>query len=315
MGDKVRLRMAISNQAASVARKTYQLEYSTASCTSWTKVPRSVDTSTEAWRLEPSSNISDNQTTTHSTGITTPSGKTFAPGRLQTASSATYPVRLASSEYTELEYSLRSTGSVTPYTPYCFRVTNVGDSSDFTYSITPQITVIPAEYRRQSGGGGGGGAVFAAPSSEEPVSAATSSATGGTVSGQEAATTTESVAAPATQQSTTTPTRRQGGGGDVGLLNTGNTFAQAGTQGMVLGATATCVNLPYNMHRGAENGQVKKLQAYLISLSFLKGEVTGFYGDSTVKAVNAYQYDRNLKRTGMVYEMTRERIKKETCGE
>jgi hypothetical protein len=321
-GDKVRLRIAISNQAASVSRKAYQLEYAQGACTSWTPVPRLVDTTNQAWRIEPSRTVADNTLTTHSTYISAPNGKTFTQGRLQAFNSASYPVTLGSNEYTELEYSLRSTGSITPYIPYCFRVTNVGDFSDFTYLITPQITVIPATYRHQSGGGGGGGIQAASASAVEAPSAiaTTTATTGGAASSSEATSSVEQVAPPAAQQSTTTPTRRRGGGGNVGLLPNTNTFAVTQPQGLVLGdeATAMCVDMQSRMLFGSNDtmtrGEVSQLQYFLKIQGYFNGAITGNYYSVTTNAVKAFQKDNGLIVTGIVGKVTRGKMKEIGCG-
>lgn len=80
----------------------------------------------------------------------------------------------------------------------------------------------------------------------------------------------------------------------------------------VLGVSAVCVNLPYNMHRGNETPNVKKLQEFLVAQGLLE-EVTGFYGDKTVSAVKEYQMNKGLPVTGMVYDFTRMAISSETC--
>ncbi len=82
----------------------------------------------------------------------------------------------------------------------------------------------------------------------------------------------------------------------------------------VLGASASCVAIPTNMFRGAESSSVTMLQNFLISKGLLSGNATGFYGDMTVAAVKRYQTSVGLKDSGMVYELTRQAIKNETCN-
>ncbi len=80
----------------------------------------------------------------------------------------------------------------------------------------------------------------------------------------------------------------------------------------VLGASTQCIDLPINLHRGIEGSSVTTLQNFLMSLGLLD-EVTGFYGDKTVTAVKEYQGSRGLAITGMVYDLTRDIIKTQTC--
>lgn len=83
--------------------------------------------------------------------------------------------------------------------------------------------------------------------------------------------------------------------------------------GGVLGVSTMCVDLPINMHRGAESNDVKNLQAFLISKGLLTEDISGFYGDSTVSAVRDYQLSKDLPVTGMVFDFTREMIRAESC--
>lgn len=95
--------------------------------------------------------------------------------------------------------------------------------------------------------------------------------------------------------------------GDTSALN------MSTVSGQVLGASTMCVDLPFDFHRGNQSPSTKKLQDFLIKKGYMEGEVTGFYGDSTVAAVKDYQKGKGLPQTGMMYEFTRSTLKKETC--
>jgi hypothetical protein len=86
------------------------------------------------------------------------------------------------------------------------------------------------------------------------------------------------------------------------------------TSSQVLGASTMCVNLTRNFHRGDESQDTKTLQTFLISNEYLDSDVSGFYGDKTVEAVKRYQRNKGLPETGMVYEFTRESIKRDSCN-
>lgn len=86
-----------------------------------------------------------------------------------------------------------------------------------------------------------------------------------------------------------------------------------GAAGAVRGVSTVCVDLPVNMHRGAEDNNVKNLQSFLVKKGLFIQDVSGFYGDDTVSAVRDYQLSKNLPVTGMVYDFTRQAIKKDTC--
>jgi hypothetical protein len=90
--------------------------------------------------------------------------------------------------------------------------------------------------------------------------------------------------------------------------------ASIGSNSQVLGASTMCVNLTRNFHRGDESQDTKTLQTFLISNEYLDSDVSGFYGDKTVEAVKRYQRNKGLPETGMVYEFTRESIKRDSCN-
>jgi murein L,D-transpeptidase YcbB/YkuD len=74
-----------------------------------------------------------------------------------------------------------------------------------------------------------------------------------------------------------------------------------------------CVDISKNLSKGSSASMTGKLQKFLIGKGFLPGEASGVYGDFTVEAVKAYQRSINLPETGMVNDVTRQAIKKETC--
>ncbi len=80
----------------------------------------------------------------------------------------------------------------------------------------------------------------------------------------------------------------------------------------VLGASTACIYISRNLHRGAESSAVTTLQKFLQSKGLLN-EVSGFYGDKTIEAVKGYQATIGLAPTGMVYEVTRQAMRDETC--
>ena len=106
--------------------------------------------------MDPSQNIQDAFETTDSPGVTNPGGKTFASGVIKAIGNTTGAHNMTNAQFTELEYSIRSTGNVEVGTTYCFRLTNAGSTTNFTYTVTPQI-IVSAVIQRPQGGGGGGG--------------------------------------------------------------------------------------------------------------------------------------------------------------
>ncbi|MBX4189039.1 LamG domain-containing protein [Candidatus Parcubacteria bacterium] len=157
VGDRKRLRFVISNAGAGNASGiTYKLEQASSSCTAWMAVP-ATETNSTHWVMDFSQYFSDSASTTDSAGLTNPNGKTFAAGYLKAGSNQTSAHALTSSQFTELEYALRSTSFVSAGTTYCFRLTNAGSVTNFTHTATPQIIIQANQTRPVRGGGGAGG--------------------------------------------------------------------------------------------------------------------------------------------------------------
>jgi hypothetical protein len=323
VGDKMRLRFAISNEGTGTTTMSYGVDYATSSCTNWTPIPRPMDLTFEHFRLEPSQYIADNQVTSKSSGITAPSNKVFVPGAIQTFNASTPFLSLGPSHYTELEFSIRSTVNLVPYTSYCFRLSNSGDASNFIYSATPQIiTSYAKEFRYKTGGGGGGGGAVGIIQIEAPSVTATTTVTGGVASSTEA-TSTEANTTPQTQQSTTTPTRRRGGGGDVGLFGENKSiFASRFNNfltGMVLGETVSpmCVDMKSRMLYGSKDettqGEVSQLQYYLKQKGYFNSKITGNFGKLTEEALKQFQKDNKLVPSGVAGKITRTTMKNLDC--
>ncbi len=213
IGDRDRLRVQISNTGSNTATNyQYRLEYASPSdsCSTWTAVPSS--TSTGPWTMDWSSNVADNSLTTDSAGIADPANKTFVPGYVKTSSNQTPAITLTNSQFTELEYSVRSTSNVVTGSNYCFRVTNAGDASKFTYTVQPQISVAAPVIIKPRGG-----------SNVESGNAPNGSQSGGNFGGGSG---TEQSSSTATTTSTTTQ-NEGGGGGDVGLIKGDSIFMLA----------------------------------------------------------------------------------------
>jgi predicted RecA/RadA family phage recombinase len=326
-GDKIRARFAISNQGVASTTKAYQIEYSGDGGSTWIPVPRALDAKGEHWRVEPSDYVAHDTVTTHSSSITIPGGKSFKSGRVQTLSRVTSPITLASTEFTEIEFSLRSTGYASPDGNYSFRLTNQGESSDFTYTNIPSI-VPRSHIFRYYGGGGGGGSASAVVEIEAPSAVASTTTTGGNASSTESGNGGEVYIPPAPTQSTTSPQRNGGGGGgDVGYLMLPNnplyTYNSNRSplypQGIVLGVSTGpfCTNLRYHMDIGSTDretsDQVSELQFFLQRTGYFEGKVNGYFGESTKEALSGFQKSHNLIVTGVAGKVTRVKMRSVGC--
>ncbi|HSE35348.1 MAG TPA: hypothetical protein VLB83_04465 [Candidatus Paceibacterota bacterium] len=154
LGDRRRLRVAVSNGGGVPASNiTYRLEYASSSCSSWIAVPSFNTQTTQEWVTDLSQWLPDGVATTHSSGMTVPPGKSFVAGQAKLHTNQTSAHTLSASEYTELEYALRSTSFAQSNLLYCFRVTNAGSASGFSYQVRPELTLNP-NFRPQTGGAG-----------------------------------------------------------------------------------------------------------------------------------------------------------------
>ncbi|HSE34839.1 MAG TPA: hypothetical protein VLB83_01820, partial [Candidatus Paceibacterota bacterium] len=151
-GDRIRLRTLLSNTGAGWAASIpYRLEYASSSCSAWVPVPATE--STLEWVMDPSPYVSDGAVTTDSSGLTNPAGKTFRAGVVKESGNSTSAHTLTQSQFTELEYAIRSTLAVQGGETYCFRVTNAGTTTNITYGVQPQIII--SNSQRPAGGGSG----------------------------------------------------------------------------------------------------------------------------------------------------------------
>ncbi len=155
-GDRIRLRFLINDTSGSANSYNYRLETASSSCTTWMQVASS-NTNNPHWIIDTSSQVADGEVTTDSSGLSNPAGS-FVSGYVMTQDSQTPALSLTSGQFTELEYSIRSTLNISTNTVYCFRLTNAGVTTGFTFSAQPQITIPTfAALRRQSGGAGNAG--------------------------------------------------------------------------------------------------------------------------------------------------------------
>jgi hypothetical protein len=151
IGDRLRLRTLIQNYSTTATSGIqFRLEHSSSSCSVWQIVPSSP--STEHWATDLTTYILNGASTTNSGGISDPAGLVFTAGYAMTNGNTTGQQSMGSNQFTEMEWTIRSTPAVTLGTTYCFRVTNLGSTFKFIYSVIPQISVTSTNARPVSGG-------------------------------------------------------------------------------------------------------------------------------------------------------------------
>jgi len=143
----LRLRIKSSNFGTTPedASRTYELEFARklTTCVAvsiWTGVS---DSSTDAFELYDSANISPDGETTTPGLLTNSDGFTYVGGEGREALDTTGTIGpLGASAYTELEYALRSTDDAVTGRDYCFRLFDATASAPLdAYTVYPELTI------------------------------------------------------------------------------------------------------------------------------------------------------------------------------
>lgn len=142
-----RLRVEISNEGAASKSSNFQLEFAKkgSGCTKSTlsagwnyrEIHTVAVTASDAFDIEDSSNFSNGAATTASLSASDP---TFVSGQGIDTSSSTSAITLNGNNYTEIEYALQANTNAQSSTTYCFRLTDGGASTSFTYTTFGQVT-------------------------------------------------------------------------------------------------------------------------------------------------------------------------------
>ncbi len=148
-GERLRLRFLLSNTGESAAFNVgYRLEHASSTCTTWLPVANT-ESENVHWVMDLTQYISNASTSVDSVGLSNPGSKTFKSGYVMTSANQTSLHNLLTTEFTEHEYSLRSTLAAETGLLYCFRLTNAGSPTGFNYSVQPQITL--SSFNKNSG--------------------------------------------------------------------------------------------------------------------------------------------------------------------
>jgi len=139
-----RLRFEFSNEGTQVSgATTYLLEVSgpnPSSCSAgaFSAVPT---VATGHWQIVDSVNLTDGSATSNSVGGLTDENTTFVAGEFKDTGNQTAGITLSTTEFTEVEYSIQATANAVAGASYCFRLTNAGSITNFTYNQYAQATV------------------------------------------------------------------------------------------------------------------------------------------------------------------------------
>ena len=144
--DDIRLRFLMTNTGGIDANPAqFRIEYAkkTAQCSTlpevdWESLPFD---NTKHWKITDSVNLTDGSSTTNVLGGLTDLGSNFVSGETKDQDNETAAITLVSDSFTEIEYSISPTSNAND-SGYCFRLSDSGVSTDITYSIYPEISIV-----------------------------------------------------------------------------------------------------------------------------------------------------------------------------
>ncbi len=146
----VRLRFEVANKGGTkvgYSTQQFRLEYGLKSTTcadigSWTDVGAVAGD----WDMFDSSSLTEGGNTTNiaaGIGGVVDGNHTFLTpnGGIKDTSSTVSAINLTSEQFIELEYSIQALSAATDGGAYCFRVTNAGNPTNYSYTVYPQATL------------------------------------------------------------------------------------------------------------------------------------------------------------------------------
>lgn len=79
-------------------------------------------------------------------------------------------------------------------------------------------------------------------------------------------------------------------------------------------AQSSCLTLTSDLAFGAEGNTVTQLQTFLKGQGFFSATMVPYFGNATLAAVRAFQEDNGIRTSGTVGPLTRDAIKRISCG-
>lgn len=137
-----RLRFEIANKGwTRGAGPQFRLEYTSGTpCGSaiYSAVPTVAGSD---WIVTNTPNLTDGNATTHQI---TASNPTFTAGVVKDTGNQTNALTVSSEQYSEIEYSIFASSSAPDGAGYCFRLSNAGVTTTFSYPVYPQVSLAAA---------------------------------------------------------------------------------------------------------------------------------------------------------------------------
>jgi hypothetical protein len=140
-----RLRLEVSSEGnvADSLGSAYRLEVSepnppSLSTTTYTAVPTGSD---GHWQIVDSNNLTDGDPTTNVPSGVTDENSTFKAGEVKDTGNQTSAIPMTTSNFTEIEFALKATTNAQDGALYSFRLTDGGDTTDFTHTQYAQAII------------------------------------------------------------------------------------------------------------------------------------------------------------------------------
>jgi len=144
IGDNLRIRFHLYNQGdLESSAIPYRIEYglkvsSCSSVSTWESIPTD---STKHWQIISSTFFSNSATTSNVSSGISDYASTFKTGYIMDTSNQTPALTLSSTDFTELEFNIKSTLNATD-SEYCFRLSNNGSVFPLIYSEYPSLGIV-----------------------------------------------------------------------------------------------------------------------------------------------------------------------------
>ncbi len=158
----IRLRLEVSNEGTATASSIqFALEYGAnpgacADISSWTTLRNTSEAAgADDWGLVNTANVAHKDPTTDVSvgGGLSNENDTFVAGQFMSLTNLTDPITATTTEFTELEYGLWAEEGATDGGGYCFRLTNDGSITNFTYVVYAAAGLQTAAAKVKKSGG------------------------------------------------------------------------------------------------------------------------------------------------------------------
>ncbi len=139
-----RLRFEVSNEGTNTSSSIpYRLEVSNTNPTSCASATYTRVDSSSHWNMISTTYFADGDATTNIVPGLTDENTTFVASQMKESNDQVAGVALTNTQFTEIEFAVQPTSSSVNSASYCFRLTNAGSTTDFTYTQYAEVSIEP----------------------------------------------------------------------------------------------------------------------------------------------------------------------------